>query len=212
MSTHPLWRSYSSRANADRQSQRVSRRQVPPGPLQDHDDQWKREYAEIRQLIQKAIPDLAVTLDHVGSTAVPGLIAKPVIDIDLTVPHIDDEDAYLPQLEAVGFRLIFRDDIAGDSHRQLTFAIPNSNLHVWGPGAVEPQRHLLFTQWLRANPAARKLYATAKVEAATANGPHRYNDTKSAVIYDIYEQLFLADRSHEHEPQHRQPHDSQRHQ
>jgi len=206
---HPLWRSYSSRANADRQSQRVAHRQVQPGLLQDHQDRWKRQYEELRQLIQNAIPDLVLGIDHVGSTAVPGLIAKPVIDVDLTVPDVDDEDVYLPQLEAVGFQLIFRDDLAGDPHRQLTFAIPNTNLHVWSPGAVDPQRHQLFRRWLRANPADRERYAMAKVEAAGADGARRYNDVKSAVVYDIYECAFLADPLHGHDPQPRDPARSQ---
>lgn len=83
---HPLWRSDSSEANAARQSQRVAYRQVQPGPLQDHQDCWEREYESLRQLILIAIPDLVLGIDHVGSTAVPGLIAKPIIDVDLTVP------------------------------------------------------------------------------------------------------------------------------
>lgn len=205
MAIHPLWRSYSSQANAARQSQRVAHRQVQPGPLQDHQDRWKRDYETIRELVQNAIPDRVQRIDHVGSTAVPGLIAKPVIDVDLTVPDVDDEAAYLPQLEAVGLRLIFRDDLAGDPHRQLTFAVPNTNLHVWRPGAREPQRHQLFTRWLRAHPTDRERYAAAKTEAVGGGGARRYNDAKSAVVYDIYERAFLADSSHEHDPQPRGP-------
>ena len=137
---HPLWRPCSSRANADRQSPRVAHRQVRPGLLQDHQDRWKRNYDEIQQLIHDAIPDLVLGTAHVGSTAVPGLIAKPVIDVDLTVPDVDDERAYLLPLEAIG-----------------------------------------------------------------ADGPRRYNDIKSAVVYDIYERAFVADPSHGHDPHPRDP-------
>lgn len=180
---------------------RVAHRQVQPGPLQDHQDRWQRDYETIRELVKSVIPDPVLGIHHVGSTAVPGLIAKPVIDVDLTVPDVEDEGAYLPQLEAVGFRLIFRDDLAGDPHRQLTFAVPNANLHVWSPGAGEPQRHQFFTRWLKAHPADRERYAAAKTEAVGGGGARRYNDSKSAVVYDIYERAFLADPSHEHEPQ-----------
>ena len=74
-------------------------------------------------------------MHHVGSTAVPGLTAKPVIDIDLTVPDVADEASYLPELEGAGFTLVFRDCLGRDAHRQLTYGDPNANLHVWGPGA-----------------------------------------------------------------------------
>ena len=96
---------------------------------------------ELEALIAGALEGRHLSVQHVGSTAVPGLTAKPVIDLDLTVPDVEDEHGYLPRLEQVGFRLIFRDELGGDPHRQLTFASPNANLHVWGPGAIEPQRH-----------------------------------------------------------------------
>ncbi|GAB3769645.1 GrpB family protein [Microlunatus parietis] len=200
MATHPLWRPYSSAANAVRQAERIAQRQVQPGPLQEHQDRWATEYAALRLLIKDAIPDQVLEISHVGSTAVAGLLAKPVIDIDLTVPDAVDELAYLARLEAVGFRLIFRDDIGGDAHRQLTFGAPNANLHVWSPGAVEPQRHALFAAWLRAHPADRDRYAAAKRAAAEGVGASRYNDLKSAVVYDIYERAFITDSAHGHDP------------
>lgn len=199
--THPLWRPYLPRANADRQSQRVARRQVHPGPLQPYREQWGADYDQLRQLISGALHDRALSIDHVGSTAVPGLTAKPVIDIDLTVRDVEDESTYLPELEQVGWVLIFRDDLGGEAHRQLTFAAPNANLHVWGPGAIEPQRHRLFTRWLADHPVDLDLYAAAKLRAVDARGGGRYNDLKAAVVYDIYERAFLADPAYEHDPQ-----------
>ena len=205
MATHPLWRPLLPLANADRQSQRVAHRQVGPGPLHEHQDRWDAEYSGVRQLIETTIPDQVLGISHVGSTAVHGLIAKPVLDVDLTVPDVENEPAYVPRLEAVGFRLIFRDEIGGDAHRQLTFEIPNTNLHVWSPAAVEPQRHELFTRWLGANETDRERYATAKRAAVSADGLSSYNDLKSAVVYDIYERALLADLSHHHDPQPRKP-------
>ncbi|GAA1430033.1 hypothetical protein GCM10009616_13560 [Microlunatus lacustris] len=200
VTTHPLWRPYSSSANTARQADRIAHRQVQPGPLQPCRDGWAEEYQALRQLIEAAIPDQALAINHVGSTAVSGLLAKPVVDVDLTVPDAADESAYVPRLQAVGFRLIFRDDIGGDAHRQLTFSAPNANLHVWSPGAVEPQRHVMFTCWLRSHPADRDRYAAAKRVATGGADAPRYNDAKSAVIYDIYEQAFIADSSHPHDP------------
>lgn len=119
---------------------------------------------------------------------------------DLTVPNAEDEPGYLPPLEAVGFRLIFRDNVGGDVHRQLTLGSPNTNLHVWSPRAAEPQRHDIFSRWLRAHEADQERYGAAKRLAASGDASRRYNDSKSAVIYDIYERAFLADPSHLHDP------------
>ena len=198
VATHPLWRPFAAGSNAARQSQRVAFRQVDPGPLQTYDSTWPDAFARVRDLVVHALgPDHPVA--HVGSTAVPGTVAKPVIDADLLVPDLLDERAWLPKLEAVGFRLVFRDAVAGDPHRQLTLGDPNANLHVWQPGAVEPQRHRLFVEWLRSHPEDRQAYADAKAKAVHAEGGVRYNDAKASVVYDIYERAFAADPRHAHD-------------
>ena len=201
MATHPLWRPYSSSANARRQAHRVASRQVPPGPLREEPGGWAEAYEAVRRLVEQAVPELVVAIDHVGSTAVAGLLAKPVVDVDLTVPDAADEGAYLARLEGAGFRLVFRDDLGGDPHRQLTLGSPNANLHVWSPGAVEPQRHALFIRWLRTHPADRERYAAAKRAAAEGVAGLRYNDAKAAVVHDIYERALSADPAHVHDPQ-----------
>jgi GrpB-like predicted nucleotidyltransferase (UPF0157 family) len=202
--THPLWRPYAPNANADRQAHRVGRRQVRPGSVQAHRERWALDYAELETLIAGALGERLLSVHHVGSTAVRGLAAKPVIDIDLTVPDVADEDGYLPQLELAGFTLIFRDGLGGDPHRQLAFAAPNANLHVRSPGAIEPQRHLLFRRWLSDHPDDRDLYAAAKLAAAGSGQGRRYNDLKSAVVYDLYERAFLADPAYDHDPRPRE--------
>jgi len=178
----------------------VSSRQTVPGAVQAHDEGWREQFAEVGRVLTKSIGDLALSICHVGSTSVPGLVAKPVIDADLTVLDVEDEHSYVPQLEAAGFSLIFRDVMSGDPHRQLTFARPNTNLHVWSPGAIEPQRHLVFTDWLRTNAADRERYNAAKAVASAGDGAARYNDLKAAVVYDIYERAFIADPRHDHDP------------
>ncbi|KQO60400.1 hypothetical protein ASF23_14405 [Curtobacterium sp. Leaf261] len=195
---HPLWRPFVADSNAARQSQRVAFRQTDPGSPQAYDPRWAESFACVRDLVVGAL-GAGHTVWHVGSTAVPGMIAKPVIDADLLVPDVLDEQAWLPKLEAVGFRLIFRDVIAGDAHRQLTLSNPNTNLHVWQPEAVEPQRHRLFVEWLRSHPEDRQAYADAKAQAVSADKGVRYNDAKAAVVYDIYERTFASDPNHSHD-------------
>ena len=201
MGTHPLWRPFAPSANEHRQSQRVAQRQVTPGALAQRHLEWSSDYVDLRAVIEAAVADQVVEVRHVGSTAIAGLPAKPIIDIDLTVHDVTDEDSYLPALREAGFRLTFRDDVAGEPHRQLTYAAPNANLHVWSPGAIEPQRHALFVRWLIGCAADRERYIDAKREAARDAGGGRYNDLKAAVMYDIYERAFCDDQSHQHDSQ-----------
>jgi GrpB-like predicted nucleotidyltransferase (UPF0157 family) len=200
VATHPLWRPYSASANAQRQGQRVAFRQTDPGPFSEHRSEWASDFEKLRGIIEPALGNLVIDLQHVGSTAIPEMPAKPVIDIDLTVPDVTDEPTWLPSLEAAGFRLIFRDAMAGDEHRQLTYAAPNANLHVWSPGAIEPQRHALFVTHLRANKTHQQRYAETKRAALQDTTGARYNDLKAAVVYDIYEAAFSNDAEHEHLP------------
>ena len=84
-----------------------------------------------------ALGDRALSVRHVGSTSVPGLWAKPIIDVDLIVADSGDEAAYLPELEAAGFVLRVREP-EWEEHRCLRGTDPASNLHVWSPGSEEP--------------------------------------------------------------------------
>ncbi len=97
----------------------------------------------------------------------PGLPAKPVIDIDLTVADSADEPAWLPALEAAGFELVIREPW-WQEHRALRYDDPRCNLHVFSPGAPEPIRHKIFRDWLREHPEDLALYRDAKLGAATA--------------------------------------------
>ena len=95
-----------------------------------------------------ALGDRVLTLEHVGSTSVPDLPAKPVIDIDLTVADSSDEAAYVPALEEAGFALRIREP-RWHEHRCLVSFAPAANLHVWSPGSPEAIRHHMFHDWLR---------------------------------------------------------------
>lgn len=203
VSTHPLWLPFAPGANLDRQGARVAHRQVAPGPPQHSRGGWDRAFETVADLVREALGSRALRVRHVGSTAVPGLLAKPVVDVDLEVATVGDEKSYLPDLERYGFRLIFRDEMAGSPHRHLTLATPNTNLHVWEPGAVEPARHALFVEWLRAHPEDAARYSAAKLDAAASSG--RYNDAKAAAVYDIYERAFANDPAHAHDPHPRPP-------
>ncbi len=167
-----------------------------PLVLQEYDGAWPETYALLAQRVRDALGFRVLALDHVGSTAVPGLAAKPIIDLDLIVANPGCEDDYVPALRAAGFDLRLREPW-WYRHRMLRSQEPLANLHVWGYDSPEPVRHRLFRDWLRVNDHDRSVYAVAKqeaVSAATALGEdvNRYNERKSKVVREIYARAFAA--------------------
>ncbi len=164
---------------------------VPPvrvdGPvtLADPDPAWADWYAREEDRIRKALGERAVQIEHVGSTSVPGLAAKPVIDIVLVVADSADEASYVPDLEAAGYRLRFR-EVSWYEHRFLVDA-PSVQIHVFSAGSVEVDRMLLFRDRLRSCAADRELYQRTKRELAAARWSYvqDYADAKTSVVEDI---------------------------
>lgn len=160
------------------------------------DPAWPRWYTELAARIRAALGWRALQVEHVGSTSVPGLPAKPIIDIDLTVADSGRERDYVPALEKAGFTLVIREPW-WYGHRVLTADEPRCNLHVFGPDSPETVRHRIFRDWLRGNPGDRELYAAAKRQAASeanARGEHvmQYNARKEQVVREIYRRAFTA--------------------
>jgi GrpB-like predicted nucleotidyltransferase (UPF0157 family) len=160
------------------------------------DPAWPWAFGTLEDRIRTALGAKALAVEHVGSTAVPGLPAKPIIDIDLTVADSADEDDWVPALESVGFELVIREPWWHE-HRCLTAEDPRCNLHVFSPDCPEPIRHIMFRDWLRAHPDDLLAYRNAKLaaaEAANAAGEHvmHYNARKQPVIRAIYDRAFRA--------------------
>ncbi len=171
------------------------------GPTTDvalvpYDPSWPAAFQRLEALVREALGPAVLALEHVGSTSIPGLPAKPTIDIDLTVADGTDEAAYAPALAQHGFTLVIREPWWYE-HRLLRSTQPRGNLHVWSPGCPEPARHLIFRDWLRENPEDRDLYIRAKQAAAHRTRLSRgdvidYNDRKRDVVREIYGRAFAA--------------------
>jgi GrpB-like predicted nucleotidyltransferase (UPF0157 family) len=200
--THPLWRPFEL-VDLDTVDQvTVGDVTSTPVVVVPYDERWPELFEEVATRVRAALGDRVRALDHVGSTSVPGLAAKAVIDVDLTVADSSDEPAYVPDLEAAGFVLRVREP-DWEEHRMLTVPERTVNLHVFSTGATEPRRHLLFRDWLRRDPDDRDLYAATKTALAQRGFTRamEYNNHKAALVYDIYERAFAADPAHEHDPQ-----------
>jgi GrpB-like predicted nucleotidyltransferase (UPF0157 family) len=151
---------------------------------------FAREEARIRH----ALEPLVIAIDHVGSTAVPGLAAKNRLDIDLIVADPADESAYLPALEPAGYALRTREPDWYE-HRCLWTHGHGVNLHVFGPDCDEHLRHLIFRDWLRDHPDDRDRYAAEKrrIAAAHAMDIVEYVNQKAAIVIETLRKAGCSD-------------------
>ncbi|HJQ70931.1 MAG TPA: GrpB family protein [Blastocatellia bacterium] len=161
--------------------------------IADYDPEWPQSFAREAALIRSALGHRALAVEHVGSTSVPGLAAKPIIDILLVVANSADEAAYVPALEAAGYLLRIREP-DWNEHRMLKGPNNEVNLHVFSQGCAEIERMLLFRDWLRSNPEDRQLYEQTKRELARQSWRYmqNYADAKSVVVAEIMERARRA--------------------
>lgn len=167
-----------------------------PIAVVDPDPSWPSQFDQLAERIRLALGDRVLALEHIGSTSVPELPAKPIIDIDLTVADSGDEQAYVPALERAGFALRIREP-RWHQHRCLVATSPPANLHVWSPASPEAIRHCMLRDWLRDHPEDRVLYADAKRAAADASNAAgeavmAYNARKQPVVREILDRMFRA--------------------
>jgi GrpB-like predicted nucleotidyltransferase (UPF0157 family) len=161
---------------------------VANGPitLVGYDPSWPDLYDREAGVIRAALGPRALRLEHVGSTAVPGLAAKPIVDIVLGVANPADEASYVPPLEAAGFRLRVREP-GWHEHRMLKRDEPAVHLHVFAAASGELERMVGFRDRLRSSDVDRDLYAHTKRDLAARHWKYvqHYADAKSSVVEDI---------------------------
>src|SRR6266571_8622085 len=157
-----------------------------PITLVEYDHAWPENFAREANRIKAALGKRALMVEHIGSTAVPGLVAKPIIDILLVVADSADELSYVPALEAAGYVLRIREP---DWHQHRFFKGPdtNINLHVFTQGSEEIRSVLLLRDWLRKDQTDRELYAETKRKLASQQWKYvqHYADAKSKVVETI---------------------------
>jgi GrpB-like predicted nucleotidyltransferase (UPF0157 family) len=157
-----------------------------PIALSPYDPEWPLRYAALARDIRAALGAKVLAHEHVGSTSVPGLSAKPVIDVILVVSDSGDEPAYVPALEALGYVLKIREPDWFE-HRLLKTPDAGVNLHVFTQGCEEIARMLAFRDWLRTHDHDRALYERTKRELAARTWKYmqNYADAKSEIVNAI---------------------------
>jgi GrpB-like predicted nucleotidyltransferase (UPF0157 family) len=159
-----------------------------PVEVVPYDPSWPDAFEEWRRRLAGALGETAARIEHVGSTAVPGLAAKPVVDVQVSVPDVEGEAAYAAAIEALGVPLRFREP--GHRYFRPPAGEPRAvQIHVCEAGSDWEREHLLFRDLLRADPELREAYGRLKLELAEHYRDDRlaYTDAKTSFILDALE-------------------------
>lgn len=151
--------------------------------LQEHDPAWAGAYLAHRRRILEAVGDAALAVEHIGSTSVPGLTAKPIVDVVLVVADITAEEDHVERLVAAGYDLRVREP----GHRLVRTPARDVHVHVYEEGDPAVEAYLLLRDRLRSDAADRDLYERTKRELMTRRWEtmDAYADAKTAVIQGI---------------------------
>ena len=171
--------------------------EAPDIVVVDYDPAWPERFRREAAKIRSALGDAALAVEHIGSTSVPGLAAKPIIDILLVVEDSGDEPSYLPALVEAGYVLRVREKDFYE-HRMLRTPKKDVHVHVFSPGSPEIRRYLMLRDHLRDNVEDRELYARTKRDLASGEWPtmQHYAEAKTGVVEGI---LFRAAARHPQE-------------
>jgi len=149
----------------------------------DYDESWPERFVVERDRIAAALGSVVRRVEHVGSTSVPGLAAKPVVDIMVTVDDPDDDAAFVPALTSAGYVL----RVIEPQHRMFRTPERDVHVHVWRAGGKDERRQLLFRDWLRENADDRARYEVVKRDLASRDWESSgdYSEAKSGVVAEI---------------------------
>ena len=164
-----------------------------PIEVKPYDPAWGRNFAAIKAEIAAALGGVALRIEHVGSTAVPGLAAKPVIEIDVVIEDYAAFPAVVAKLGAIGYRhegdlgVAGREAFAYDGKSHLQ----KRHLYVCPQGSAELRRHLGFRDYLRAHPEAAREYGRIKEEGARLwpRDIDKYLAHKAPFIAKVYREI-----------------------
>lgn len=160
-----------------------------------YDPEWQKKFETHRGIIAEALGAAAQQIEHIGSTSVVGLAAKPIIDILVVVENSADEAVYLSKLNVAGYVLRVREP---DWHEHRMFRTPERDVHVhvYSLGCKEIGRILIFRDRLRTSIEDRQRYEDLKRALAKNDWPdmNAYADAKAELIEKIIAAAHLSDK------------------
>ena len=155
-----------------------------------YDEAWTSAFEEIKNELENALGDLIVGVEHIGSTSVEGLSAKPIIDIDIIIQDYSTFDAVVNSLKTIGY--IHEGDLGIKDREAFKYLdkphLQQHHLYVCPQYSAELFRHITFRDFLRSNPEAIKRYSEVKEKAAQLfpNEIDKYIEYKSPCIEELY--------------------------
>ena len=161
--------------------------------VEKYDAAWAQDFRQIEQELKEALGDLALRIEHVGSTSVKGLSAKPIIDLDIVIPDYSRFDAVVGALEKIGY--IHEGDLGIPGREAFKYSgkehLRRHHLYVCTETSEELKRHLAFRDYLRSHPEAVREYSRVKEEGAVLypEDIDKYIEYKSPCIEKIYREL-----------------------
>jgi GrpB-like predicted nucleotidyltransferase (UPF0157 family) len=192
MPTHPLWRAYETvdLETLDQVLVEGATRAPRTVAVVPHDPAWSARFDDLARLVRGALGDRVLALEHIGSTSVPGLAAKPIIDVLVTVEDLTAEEDHLDQLLDAGYELRVREP----GHRLVRTPARDVHVHVMTVGDQAADDYLLFRDRLRSDPEDRALYERTKRELVEQDWPdmNAYADAKTEVVAAIKERARAA--------------------
>jgi GrpB-like predicted nucleotidyltransferase (UPF0157 family) len=168
---------------------------MPAVVVVDHDPSWPALFERIRANVWPAVHDLATSIEHVGSTSVPGLAAKPIIDLDIVVRSTDHMPTAIERLAALGYQHLGDLGIAGREAFRPPPGSPEHHLYVCRPDSAGLANHLTFRDQLRRRPELAQAYGALKTSLATqfAHDRDAYGAAKTAFIVDVLRQAAVPE-------------------
>lgn len=161
-----------------------------------YDAHWPEKFQKHARIIERALGKNALAIEHVGSTSVPGLAAKPIIDILVVVDDASNESAYLSALAEAGYVLRVREP-GWHQHRMFRTTALDVHIHIFSLGSVEVTRQIAFRDRLRTSVGDRLLYESVKRRLAKEDLPDMdaYAQAKSQVVEQILKQAVTSQKS-----------------
>jgi GrpB-like predicted nucleotidyltransferase (UPF0157 family) len=171
----------------------IGETEQPTIVIADYNPAWPERFRQEEVKIVAALGEAALSVEHIGSTSVPGLAAKAVVDVLLVVEDSGDEASYLPAMEEAGYVLRVREPDF-DEHRMFRTPEKDVHVHVFSAGSPEIERYLLLRDRLRQNEGDRELYAQTKRELAKQDWPtmEHYAEAKTEVVEGIISRAVAA--------------------